>query len=206
MKKVFGLLLAMVLFMGFNCQAADLDVSALYGYHMWTNSGHTFKYSDKDDKEWNGNASQIEATLWKDNLGIYAYYGEDDKVDEQMYKRYFYEAETSYFGTGVKIKHRFFSCLDGYIGVGINRTVLKNTITIITIKRKWRFKKVKQEDLRCFGPDVILGANWFIIKDFPLYLTVNARYSWNKTNSDMWNETTFDAGGLRMFGGIGYRF
>ena len=182
--------------------ALDLDVAYNYGWTIYSNSGQTFKGSDVSDKDWNGSTSQIEMTLWDKTLGIYGYCGADNRVSAQMFKNYTFSTKVTFFGIGAKAKHRFFDCLDGYIGAGINRTTMENTYTQIKKKKT----KTLQEDLRSFGPDVVLGVQYFPFADSGWFVGINGRYSWNKVASTVYRETNFSSPGLRYFGAVGYRW
>ena len=200
MKKI--IMAIAILTMTTTAYALDLDMAYNYGQTIYSNSGQTFKGSDKNDKDWNGSTSQIEATLWDKTLGVYAYYGSDNRVNEQMFKNLKYSNKIDFIGVGAKLKYRFFDCLDGYIGAGVNQTVMENTYTQI----KKNKTKTIQEDLRSFGPDVVVGVQWFPSENSGWFIGVNGRYSWNTVASTVYEGTDFSAPGLRYFGAVGYRW
>ena len=169
------------------------------GYHIWSQSGHTFSSSDKGDKEFNGWAYQAEGTYWKNYFGWYGYAGKDLPVKEEMYTDKYYKADVTYFGTGLKIRKEFADWFTAYIGGGINYTTLVNRY-----KRSNGSSWAKGETLEGFGPDALIGFQFKHSSGF--YACPNLRYSWNRENSKTFNKTTFDAGGLRTWLGIGYVF
>ena len=181
--------------------ALDLDVAYNYGWDIYSNSGDTIK-GGSNDKEWNGSTSQIEMTLWDKTLGLYGYYGDDDRVSVREFKNYTFSTKVTFFGIGAKARHTFFDCMDGYIGLGINRTVMENTYT--KIKRKET--KTIQEDLRSFGPDIVLGIQYFPFKDSGWFIGVNGRYSWNTVASTVYDQTNFSGPGGRGFAAVGFRW
>jgi len=171
---------------------AESEVSVDVGYHIWSNSGHTFIRSEKGDKEWNGACFQIEGTYWWDWLGAYGYIGMDDKVHEEMFPGRWYTADVWYSGLGVKARADLSEKIKGYIGGGGNYTHLDN-------KFGDRYTETFDDE---FGYDVVTGINYYINPDW--YVTVNGRYTWNKMWSEKFKRTSFNPDGLRMWTGLGY--
>jgi len=178
------------------CDAADFEVAAHAGYHWWTQSGQTFRYSDKDDKEWNGWAGQVEGTCWWGWLGVYAFLGMDADVDEEMFPGKVYEAEIWYTGLGLKARADLAENLKGYVGYGINFTELKNTYCGRHIET-WDWYEEP-------GHDFLLGLNYYLSDHW--FMATHARYTLNKKWSDVWHRTSFNPDGLRGWVGLGYKF
>jgi len=177
----------------------ELELSFSGGYHIWSQSGHTFIHSEKEDKEFNGPCYQAEATYWWGNTGLYFYGGKDHPTKVEIFDGRYYEADVTYFGSGLKIRKDFKDWLTGYVGTGVNYTILENDY-----RRSDGSAWARSETLPNVGPDVLMGLQFK--HDSGFFTTLHARYSCNREMSKTFNQTTFDAGGLRMFLGVGYTF
>lgn len=176
---------------------ADTEITANVGYHVWTQSGHTFRHSDVDDKEFNGWAGKVEITHWYWNwVGIYGFIGMDDDVKQEIFPGKDYEADIWYAGIGLKARKSLSKSLKGYIGYGINFIELDNTYAGKHIE-KWTWYEEP-------GHDFLLGLNYYFIPNW--FLNFQAQYTLNKKCSDVWGRTSFHPDGLRMWTGLGYSF
>jgi len=68
-----------------NAHGAEVEVTANVGYHIWSQTGHTFIRSDVHDKEFNGWCAQLEGSNWWDRWGVYAYVGMDEGVRQEIF-------------------------------------------------------------------------------------------------------------------------
>ena len=179
---------------------AETEVSGNVGYHIWSQTGHTFRYSDVHDKEFNGWCAQLEGTQWWDRWGVYGYIGMDEGVKQEIFSDWGYEADIWYAGVGGKWRTDPERKLVGYVGGGLNFTHMDNRYQVNPQYPIGR----RSESWDHFGPDVVTGLNYYLSPRY--FVTLNGRYTWNRMGSEVYGKTSFDSGGLRTYLGFGVSF
>lgn len=174
MRSTIGVLLFFVLFFSswFNhalCNA-ETEITANFGYHIWSESGHTFPSSDVHDKEWNDWAIQAEGTYWWNQVGVYVYGGFDFPVEAEMFPNWYFKSRARYAGIGGKARLEVTKDLMIYLGGGVNYTHLEN-----------EYGNGRSDVFDDTGPDIVTGANYYFGKHS--FLTLNGRYTFNEMNS-----------------------
>jgi len=197
MKKLrlfIALYLALIaLCLLFSTVHAENQIILKGGYHVWSESGHTFTYSDVSDKEFNGMVYGIEYIYFpKDCLGISVSYVNHDKVTVEIFDGYTFVCKVSYLTLMPKYRKRLSPCLDFLGGVGLNLYFNNLSYNNVTEKRT------------SLGWSSSVALMYRLTKKWGLMGEV--QYNRNRCPSSVYPDTNWHTGGLYMFGGVGYEF
>ena len=195
MKKIFIILMFFAIFVftkSGDCK--DLNQFQLkVGQKYWVNSGHTFKYSDVTDKEFNEECYEVQyiRTIEDTSLRWYFYIGRDDVLGIEIYDKWYFMYDIRFIGAGMKYVFYASKNIESYFGIGMNYTSM------------WLdYNKEKEEKLSNYGPDISLG----ISTPGRVFVDLNVRYSINRMASKIYTKTSWAPVGLKSYFGLGFRW
>lgn len=193
--KALKLVLTMVICMFFyNVVYAENQIILKGGYHLWTDSGWTFAYSDVSDKEFNGAAYALEYAYYPDpRWGISLQYLRHNEVQKEIFPGWNFTCNTE--ALVIMPKYRFKKILantDLVLGVGIN--LYHNQLQYHD----------QQESMTGLGASGGASLVYHINPEWELVM--ETQYNWNKQKSSVYYDTNWSTGGTYVFMGIGYKF
>jgi len=170
---------------------AEQQVAVKYGYHFWE-SGQTYIRSSVNDREaMDASLISAEYTYWWDKFGVTLIGDKNFKKSTEMFPGYYYKANLTAGDLLAQYRYHYNRGIDIRCGLGINYSYLKNT-----------FGK-RQESLKGFGWTVALGGDyWFNSWG----LCLDAKYIRNDLASKIQNRTNYRVGGLKISGGIKFKW
>ena len=177
-----------------NVWAKDNQLTLKGGYHVWANSGQTFRDSEKGDKEFNGPCYALEYTRFVGkNFSLSSSLCKYKQIKEKIFPNYKFVCDVAYLDITARMRKKIGQKLDMYVGVGPG--IYWNDLE----------QNGKQIEYHTgLGGHAVLGVNHRLSEKWGLM--AECRYAFNKWNSEKWRETTWDTAGLFYFTGITLNF